>query len=245
VLINNIIILPFLGIIIILAVIAFTYVNVDNRSFKLTTLFRMVLELILSLWVLFNIRVIDSLIDVIGPIITDIEPTIDKIDTIIHNDVYKIAIPIFFGFFLWNRKSPQRVLIVTVQDCPEDNLDCNDVNMGPFLNLDPFQVVFVKATGNQIMAHFYMPGGWPYILQHINWLHVSIINKQNHVDLIYSVAEHPVTGRGGAVILNSVIKDANHQLMDMICLLRKMESFYIEFHNQAYTRKPEYKYESE
>jgi hypothetical protein len=65
------------------------------------------------------------------------------------------------------------------------------------------------------------------------------------VDLIYSVAEHPVTGRGGAVILSSVIKDANHQLMDMICLLRKMESFYIEFHNQAYIRKPEYKYESE
>jgi hypothetical protein len=87
----------------------------------------------------------------------------------------------------------------------------------------------------------------PFILVKIDQLHNMILAQQRHNNLIYDVSENSSSGnffQHGTTSLDIVANNANGLLLDHICFLRKLESFYIHYHPE-YVRKPNYQYAEE
>jgi NADH-ubiquinone oxidoreductase chain 5 len=240
--------------------ISIVYLNENLNSFFILGI-TMFMLMCLTLYIhIKNIRVLKSLLDIslfsifivlainnIGPGLGPLGAGLDEIEHIAKEITGNPFVPIFLGLAFFYLGSVERVLTIIVKEYPHENLDCREVDFDFWNKYSNYRVVFTRERNNQILFSLSIPMDLPFILVKIDQLHNMILAQQRHNNLIYDVSENSSSGnffQHGTTSLDIVANNANGLLLDHICFLRKLESFYIHYHPE-YVRKPNYQYAEE
>ena len=133
-----------------------------------------------------------------------------------------------------------RWIFINVYDFPDENRDCPElahISSGLLMFVN---IVFIRASDLQVLGCFRMLSGLDAMLALIEQLHHKIRMHEITVEHLYRIAE-----TNNTTIFDDSIRQTNTLLMNEICLLRKLESAYLEFstYTYPYTRKDMYKSE--
>ena len=153
--------------------------------------------------------------------------------------VAAICITATFLYFYKMLGGPRWILI-NVYDFPDENWDCPELAHISTPELMFVNIIFIQASNLQVLGCFRMLSGLDAMLALIEQLHHKIRMHEITVEHLYRAAE-----ANNTAIFDDSIRQTNTLIMNQICLLRKLESAYLEFSNYTYpyTRKDMYKTE--